>query len=158
MDKSMFIKDIQDIEEFFNRSTSCLNEVDSQYKPKEEIRTVAQTVAHAAISIDWFIEGAFGNDGFKMDFDEQEKRVREYTSLTEARKWFAQSIRNAIDTFSAASDEELNKPINDTLITGPKPRWTIIQSIAEHTAHCRGALTIYSRLLDKTPKMPYADM
>jgi hypothetical protein len=28
----------------------------------------------------------------------------------------------------------------------------------DHTAHHRGALTVYSRLLGKVPKMPYADM
>ena len=38
------------------------------------------------------------------------------------------------------------------------PKFTIVPGIDEHTAHHRGALTVYSRLLGLTPPMPYMEM
>ena len=38
---------------------------------------------------------------------------------------------------------------------GGQPIGDIVWSIVEHTAHHRGALTVYSRLLGKVPIMPY---
>jgi len=38
------------------------------------------------------------------------------------------------------------------------PRLVVIGAISDHTAHHRGALTVYARLLGKEPKMPYMDM
>ena len=40
---------------------------------------------------------------------------------------------------------------------GGVPRAAILSGITDHTAHHRGALTVYARLLGKTPPMPYAD-
>ncbi|NJL28826.1 MAG: hypothetical protein HC897_13505 [Thermoanaerobaculia bacterium] len=38
---------------------------------------------------------------------------------------------------------------------GGKPRAAIIGAIVDHTAHHRGTLTVYSRLLGYVPPMPY---
>ena len=35
------------------------------------------------------------------------------------------------------------------------PRFAVIEGIQDHTAHHRGALTVYSRLLGMTPSVPY---
>jgi uncharacterized damage-inducible protein DinB len=40
---------------------------------------------------------------------------------------------------------------------GGAPRLSVIGAISDHTAHHRGALTVYSRLLGKVPKLPYMD-
>jgi uncharacterized damage-inducible protein DinB len=40
---------------------------------------------------------------------------------------------------------------------GGVPRWSVVSAISDHTAHHRGALTVYSRLLGKVPVMPYAE-
>ena len=40
---------------------------------------------------------------------------------------------------------------------GGLPRSAIFGAITDHTAHHRGALTVYARLLGKTPPMPYMD-
>jgi uncharacterized damage-inducible protein DinB len=36
-----------------------------------------------------------------------------------------------------------------------QPIGNIVWGMVEHTAHHRGALSVYSRLLGKTPPMPY---
>ena len=37
------------------------------------------------------------------------------------------------------------------------PVVAIVGGIEDHTAHHRGALTVYARLLDRVPPMPYMD-
>ena len=49
--------------EFFERSTRVLEEADSQFKPNDNMMTVAQQVAHTAITLDWFVEGASRPEG-----------------------------------------------------------------------------------------------
>jgi uncharacterized damage-inducible protein DinB len=41
---------------------------------------------------------------------------------------------------------------------GGQPRHSIIGALIDHTAHHRGALTVYARLLSKVPPMPYGEM
>jgi hypothetical protein len=50
-------------QDFFNRSTRVLEETDSQFRPHEGMMTVAQQVAHAAQTLDWFIQGASRAEG-----------------------------------------------------------------------------------------------
>ena len=50
--------------DFFDRSTRVLDEADSGFRPKEGMMTVAQQVAHAAQTLDWFIQGASRPEGF----------------------------------------------------------------------------------------------
>ena len=35
------------------------------------------------------------------------------------------------------------------------PRLAVVSGIVDHTAHHRGALSVYCRLLNKVPPMPY---
>jgi uncharacterized damage-inducible protein DinB len=48
-------------------------------------------------------------------------------------------------------------PIADGPIMGGAPRMAIFGAITDHTAHHRGALTVYARLGGAVPPMPYAD-
>jgi uncharacterized damage-inducible protein DinB len=41
---------------------------------------------------------------------------------------------------------------------GGVPRFAITNALTDHTAHHRGALTVYARLLGLVPPMPYMDM
>ena len=43
-------------------------------------------------------------------------------------------------------------------IMGGLPRMAIFGAITDHTAHHRGALTVYARLQGVVPPMPYGDM
>jgi hypothetical protein len=63
------VAELKSSEEFFERSSRCLTEEDSAFRPTPDMYTVAQQVAHAARTIDWFVEGAVRPEGFDMDFE-----------------------------------------------------------------------------------------
>lgn len=144
-------------QEYFNRSTRNLTESNSNYKPTPEMMTVAQQVAHAAQTIDWFLEGAFRPEGFDLNFEEQAKAYMGITSLTVARAWFNKAVEAASKTLSAKSDAELMVPLPPGPVMGGLPRMAIIGAISDHTAHHRGALTVYARLNNVVPPMPYME-
>jgi uncharacterized damage-inducible protein DinB len=146
------------MKEFFDRSTRVLEEADSGFAPKEAMFTAAQQVAHVAQTIDWFIAGAFAAGGFDLDFERMDKEVRAVKSLNAAREWCAKSMATAQSAIDAHSDDEWSAPLPPGPIMGGQPRMTIFGALNDHTAHHRGALTVYSRLLGKVPPMPYMEM
>ena len=155
--KEGLLKELESIEAFFRRSTSCLAEEDSTFRPKEDMLTVAHQVAHAAQTIDWFVDGMISEAGFDMDFDKHWREVTPCQSLSEAQAWFVRSIAAAKDAISKMSEEDLSKPLPPGEVMGGAPRFAVVGGISDHTAHHRGALAVYSRLLGKVPKMPYMD-
>ena len=144
-------------QDYFNRSTRNLSEALSTFSPAPGMMTAAQQVAHAAHTVDWFLEGAFRPEGFAMDFEEQAKRVATYTSLAAARAWFEKAIASAKAAVANKSDADLLAPLPPGIMTGA-PRMAIFSAITDHTAHHRGALTVYARLNGVVPPMPYMDM
>ena len=145
--------------EFFDRSTSCLTEDDAEFRATDDTFTVRQQVAHAAHTVDWFLEGAFGPDGFNLDFSKHTEELDAGAStLAEARAWFDRSMQKAIATVQEKSEAELFEPLPPGPIMGGAPKMTVFQGMIEHTAHHRGALTVYSRLIGHVPPMPYMDM
>lgn len=147
--------ELDNIERFFNTSTQELTEDLSTFAPAPGIMTAAQQVAHAAQTIDWFVEGAFRPEGFDMDFEAHAKALENVTSLAAAREWFAKSISNAKAILGSKSDADLMTPLPDGPIMGGAPRFAIVSAMTDHTAHHRGALTVYTRLNNKVPPMPY---
>ena len=155
--KERLLTELNAAQEYFDRSTRSLTEADSAFTPAEGIFTAAQQVAHAAQTIDWFIEGAFRAEGFTMNFEEHEQKVRAVASLSEARAWFAKAVSDAKRAVESASDEDWAAPLPEGPVMGGLPRAAIFDAITDHTAHHRGALTIYARLCGKTPPMPYME-
>ena len=153
--KERLVAELNSALEFFNRSTGNLTEEDSSYSPVDGVFSTAQQVAHAAQTIDWFIDGAFAPNGFDLDFEGHERKVRAVTSLSDARAWLAKSVENAQAVVASKTDEEWGQPLPDGPVMGGQPRATIFGAITDHTAHHRGALTIYARLRGKVPPMPY---
>lgn len=151
------IMELQTMRQFFLNSTSCLTEADSSFAPTPEMFTTAQQVGHTALTIDWFTEGAFGK-GFDMNFEQQMAAIKKSTSFQQALADFEKAIERAILTVREASDEELMRPLPAGPIMGGAPKAVVISAIVDHTAHHRGALTVYSRLLGKVPQMPYGEM
>jgi uncharacterized damage-inducible protein DinB len=149
------IVELVSVEQFFNTSTKELTEELSSFAPTPDMMTAAQQIAHAAQSIDWFVDGAFGPSGFSMDFDDHFKDVLKVTSIGAAREWFAKAIAAAKEAFGTKTDEELLAPLPEGPIMGGAPRYSVIGAITDHTAHHRGALTVYARLSGKVPPMPY---
>ncbi len=151
------VGEIAAAQEFFNRSTRGLTEPLSGYAPVEGMMTVAQQVAHAAQTIDWFLEGAFRAEGFDMDFDKHAKEFLAYTSLAAARAWFDKAVASAQKALENKTDAEMLAPLPPGPIMGGLPRIAIIGAITDHTAHHRGALTVYARLKGIVPPMPYME-
>ena len=88
MDQNTLAAMLRSYKEFFDRSTSCLEEEDSGFAPVEGMMTAAQHVAHVAHTVDWFFEGAFRPGGFGMDFEKYAAEIARVTSLAEARSAF----------------------------------------------------------------------
>jgi len=146
------------MQEYFERSTRVLQEADSTFAPKEGMYTAAQHVAHTAQTVDWFMKGAFNAGGFDMDFERMDKEVRAVTSLMAAREWMQRACAAAKATVDGHSDEEWAGTLAPGPIMGGLPRVSIFGALTDHSAHHRGALTVYSRLLGKVPAMPYMEM
>ncbi len=142
-------------QDFFERSTRVLDEADSGFRPREGMMTVAQQVAHTAQTLDWFIEGAFRPEGYDLDFAKHAQALEAATSLTAARQTLKAAFANAIQALRSRSAEDLARPLPPGPIMGGQPISDIVWAMVEHTAHHRGALPVYSRLLGKVPPMPY---
>lgn len=156
--KEMLHGQIASMKEFFERSSRALEEADSEFAPKPELFTVSQLVAHSAQTIDWFMQGAFAPEGFGMDFEAMDKEVRSVKSLKAAREWFAKSCDAAGKVIDAHSDAEWGGKLAEGPIMGGMPRTAVFGALTDHSAHHRGALTVYARLLGKVPPMPYMEM
>jgi len=146
---------VRSIQEYFNRSTKTLKEEHSGYAPQPGMFTVAAQVAHVAQTIEWFIDAAV-KDEWRMEFEAMDKEVRACASLAEARAWFDRAIAAALA--AADSYEGWSTMFGPNPILGEVPRYVILNAISDHTAHHRGALTVYQRMLGITPPMPYMDM
>ena len=62
---------------------------------------------------------------------------------------------NAIHFLRSRSPEDLARPLPPGPVMGGQPITEIVWAMVEHTAHHRGALTVYSRMIGKVPVMPY---
>ena len=149
---------LQSAHEYFNRSTRNLTEAQSTFAPAAGMMTAAQQVAHVAHTIDWFIEGAFRPEGFDQNWEEQAKIIGTFTSLEQARAWFERAVASATNKVAAMSDADMLVAIAEGPIMGGVPRIAVFSAISDHTAHHRGALTVYARLNGIVPPMPYMEM
>jgi uncharacterized damage-inducible protein DinB len=117
--------------------------------------TVAQQVAHAAQTLDWFVEGAGRPEGFDLNFEAHGKALAAVTSLTAARQKLDAAFKKAVGLIRSRTPEDLAAPLPPGPVMGGQPIGDIVWAMVEHTAHHRGALTVYSRALGKVPPMPY---
>ncbi|MBK6493691.1 MAG: DinB family protein [Gemmatimonadales bacterium] len=149
------VAQLESTRKFFGTTTSIFEEADAGYSPTAEMYTVAGQVAHAADTLDWFVDGALGK-GWDMDFEASIARAKTPRTLAEAREMLDRAFSRAISVVGAASDETLLEPIPNDMILDGAPRMAVISAIVDHTAHHRGSLAVYARLLGKVPPMPYA--
>ena len=149
------VQQLKTTQKYFKTTLSVLEAGDEGFAPAPGTYTVAGQVAHAADSVDWFMEGAFG-DGWDLDFEASIAKAKAVTSLKEATEWFDRAFANAITTIQGQSDESLLAPITDKAIMGGAPRLAVVSGIVDHTAHHRGSLAVYARLVGKVPVMPYS--
>ena len=157
MTPEALIAELRGTQEYFNRSTRTLTEADSSFAPVEGTWTVAQQIGHVAQTVDWFIEGAFRPEGFDTDWPKIQEEIARVQSVNEARAWVDAAFARAIDFIGARTPEELAQPLPPGDIMGGAPRFAVISALVDHTAHHRGVLTVYTRLLGRVPPMPYMD-
>jgi uncharacterized damage-inducible protein DinB len=143
--------------EFFDRTLSVFKEEDSGYAPTPTQFSVAQQVAHVGQTIDWFMAGGFRPSGFDLDFAAHNAQIREVTSLAAARSWLERAIEDAVKTLNEMTPEKMMEPLPEGPILGGEPRAAVVGAICEHTAHHRGSLAVYARLLGRKPPVPYGD-
>lgn len=151
------VKELEFTRTLFKRTISIFDEGDASFAPDPELYTVAGHIAHTADSVEWFIEGAFGK-GWDMDFEALIARAKEVKSLQDALDWLDRAFDHAVDVVGKATEEDLYAPIPDTRIMDGAPRLAVIHGISDHTAHHRGALAVYARLVGKVPPMPYGEV
>jgi len=156
--KEGLIEQLSNSQEYFERSTSCLTEEHSGFRPNDELMTVAQQVAHVAATVDWFFDGAFSGNGFDMDFEAHVEEYMGVDSLTAARERLVSEYDKARAAIESRSEEELTALLPEGPVMGGAPVFAIVSGIYDHTAHHRGALTVYSRQLGLVPPLPYMDM
>jgi uncharacterized damage-inducible protein DinB len=157
MIKEGLIEQLKTAHRFFRNSASSLEEMDSGFAPGEGMMTVVQQVAHAAQSVEWFMQGGFGSEGFDMDFEKLGAATAKVQSLPEAMDWFDRAFASAIGMVEGTDDVELAAPLPEGPILGGAPRLAVVNAVVDHTAHHRGSIATYTRLLGKQPKMPYDD-
>ncbi|MGJ5814695.1 DinB family protein [Paludibaculum fermentans] len=156
--KQMLAGQMAAMKEYFDRSTRALDEADSGFAPQAGMFTSAQVVAHVAQTIEWFLGGAFAAEGFSLDFEKMDSEVRAVTSLAAARAWCDTACATLQASIEAHSEADWMAELPPGPIMGGLPRIAIFNALTDHTAHHRGALTVYTRLLGKIPPMPYMDM
>jgi uncharacterized damage-inducible protein DinB len=155
--KQGLIEQLKTQESFFLNTISVLSEEDSNFKPQAEMYSVAQQIAHAADTVGWFFDGVFTDKGYDMNFENYNEKMEKYTSLEESVKYFKDEFAKGISKLETIDDSELYEPIKGEIMTGA-PKLAIVGAISDHTAHHRGSLAVYARLLGKVPKMPYGEM
>jgi uncharacterized damage-inducible protein DinB len=153
--RERLVKELESAKKLFATTTSVFTAEDATFAPDPILYTVAGHIAHAADTIEWFIEGAFGA-GWNLDFETLNTKVRAVESLAESRAWMDRAFGTAIGTVDSADEETLAGPISDTRIMGGAPRMAIVNGIVDHTAHHRGSLAVYARLIGKAPPMLYS--
>lgn len=153
-----WIGELRSSKDFFDRATRALEESDSAFAPADGMMSVAVQVAHVARTVDWFVEGFERPGGFDMDFETHMKEAAAVTSLSEARAWCGRAYAAAEAAVVRLGEAALMEPLPADTIMGGMPKAAVIGAIVDHTAHHRGALGVYTRLLGKVPPMPYMDI
>ncbi len=149
------VAELESTRKFFLTTIAVLNAEHEAFAPHADMYTTAGHVAHVAITVDWFMGGAFGA-GWDTDYDVHIAQAKAVTSFDAARAMLEHSFEQAIATLRTTSEEELNQPIPNDIVMGGAPRRAVISGIVDHTAHHRGSLAVYARLCGKVPTMPYA--
>jgi DinB superfamily len=176
---------IQAHKTFFHRTTCCLDEHDATFQPRSDMFTVVGQILHVTAAIEFFLSGLFLHmDRFKgREWTSRRGRGEQWVGLNtgfSSMEWTqdasrnyesgdaAQSLKGALrafdETMDIASDvfgqlprEELVRPLPENPMGFLNPQH-VLEIMLDHTAHHRGAIAQYARLLGKDPKIPYFEM
>lgn len=154
-DRAGMLSEVKQSLEYLERSSAALTEEDSLFTPQTGMFTAAQQFAHIGHTVHWLLDGAFSPKGFDMDFEKHAKDISKVTSIAKGREIVRAAYAAAMEAIEHKSDSEWTAPIAPGPVMGGDPRFSALFGVIEHTAHHRGALSVYSRLAGKVPAMPY---
>ncbi|MFC1513669.1 DinB family protein [candidate division KSB1 bacterium] len=126
-----------------------------EFKPTEEMMSAAHQIKHIALTTGWFMKGAFGS-GFEMNFEEYLEEMKKPVTLEEALGILNNTYDETAANIEKMTEDEISSPLPENPILGQAPRFSVLYANSDHTAHHRGVLTVYLRLLGITPKMIYS--
>ena len=170
--------------EYFLRTLSAFNDEDSSFRPQQNMLSVKDQVLHTVGAIELFVsaylstidstskithtsfrpgEAWSGSSTAVTDMrwtqNADKKHYDEQVDMKEIKEIFSKTMAYASDVFSIPSEAELQQPIGEnSLVPDFFRAEDIIEIMLDHTAHHRGALAQYARLLGHSPKIPYFDM
>jgi uncharacterized damage-inducible protein DinB len=127
----------------------------SDYKPQKEMKTVGQQIRHIELTIKFHYYSTFG-PGFDMSFQEYLAEMKKPISLEKALQGLHRMYDEAIAMLEKTTAEELLADLPNNPMLGTGACYTVIYKNSEHTAHHRGALSVYLRMLGITPAMVYS--
>ncbi|MEX0856152.1 MAG: DinB family protein [Gemmatimonadota bacterium] len=153
-DSERLVRELANVRRYFEATLGAFGPEDAGFTPHADAFTVAGQVAHVADTVDWFVNAAFG-EGWDTDWLASNARAKAVTDLDDAKAWLDRAFRACAEAVGGASDEALAALIPDQSFMQGATRRSIVAGITDHTAHHRGSLAVYARLLGKTPPVPY---
>ncbi len=172
--------------QFFRRTLQAFEEQDAAFQPRPEMLSVAGHIHHVIAGLELFLAGVFpamerfqGREwrsrrgegqtwlGLGPGFTSMEwtKVSNEDLSgadggeapLAFALRAFEETMDLAAELYGQLSRQELLMMLPENPIQLRTPQ-EALEIMLDHTAHHRGALAQYARLLDREPKIPYFEM
>lgn len=154
--KDGLIISLNTAEKFFKKTIEVLSAENALFRPSDELYTVAAHIDHVADSVTWFIDGAFRRtDGFDLNFEQMIAESAAKTDFDAALTKLTAAFRDARIMVETCDEADLHTPMPKGPIMGGAPKLAVVNGIVDHTAHHRGSLAVYCRLLGKVPPMPY---
>jgi uncharacterized damage-inducible protein DinB len=125
------------------------------FQPSPDVRTVAQTLAHLAISPRWQLEGAKVKTFVGMDFASlfkamaaEEEKPRSKAEMVELLKTEGEILTTWID---GLSEEFLAERVE--MPFGSKTRFEMLLGTKEHEMHHRAQLMVVERMIGIVPHL-----
>ncbi len=143
-------------QKFLNTLLQDFTEEQGQFAPTPEMLNVAQQVRHIAGAVDWYREAVFGA-GFDMDFEKVIEFDKTPCTLSEAREQLSKAFDDLCAAVEPLTAEELGQSIGPNPIMPGASRLQALSGVTDHTAHHRGSLAVYQRLLGIVPRLIYGD-
>ena len=127
------------------------------FRPVDEMMTVSQQIKHIALTTRWFYSKALGTGFDFASFEEYLEEMKKPITLREALDLLNETYDESISAFEKMTGEEFDEVVKDDPMLGTFRKSDMILYNNEHTAHHRGALSVYLRLKGITPRMIYAE-
>jgi uncharacterized damage-inducible protein DinB len=133
------------------RMLAAVPEIHREYRPDPESRSALELAWHIVSSEIWLLEGIVNG----QLAPEQARLPRHIRSVQDVIDLHRTSVPELLDQVRQLGPEGLLRtmPFN----AEDNPSIVYLSFLIRHTAHHRGALTVYARLLGKTPLMPYGE-